>query len=526
MRSQPWRVEPGIGAACSGRGCGAKPEARTAAGCSNHRIVGDLPLPNMEAMMLRRNTAGQTDFWSEASLPGLATALDGDRMTEIFPQHLWALGLDRDWRVARCAIEKIYYRPHKRCGILYRLHFHHPSQAETNEWLYGEILPKDDALKHFKKLPARPGLNQSACACLRTLPAASLWQDFNMILWIFPHDPVMTTLARVVAPAAVAAEVEAHLPAFGLSPAAAWRVTATSCDRIKLLPGKRCVLRHHVRLAAPAGATRELTFYSKTYGAGKTRSRFVSLAAAHEHLTCGTGAINIPRPLFYLEESDSYWQEEWPGQALVEVLAEQNWRELMPRLAGVVADVHQKRINGLASAPTLDGIYREVTQDAAKLAKLLPPLAGLMAACSACLRAHKETLEAQEAPVTPIHGACRIEQFLIRGQELALIDFDALALGDPLADVAEFIASLQYLELSRDFSHAAVTTALTEFHESYAARAPWPCDRRRLAWYALSFFLTKLYAATKNCDRRALQKLNTAGREICAGWLAMMETRT
>ncbi len=473
--------------------------------------------------MSTRSAGCQTDFFNDTSLPGLATAVDGGRMAEIFPRHLFALGLNPDWRVSRCAVEKIYYRPHKRCGILYRLHFHHPAQTETNEWLYGEMLPKDDALKHFKKLPARSEHNHSACTCLSTLPATSLWQDLNMILWIFPHDPAMTMLARVVAPEAVAQSVAAHLPWFGLSPAAAWRVVATSCDRIKLMPGKRCVLRHHVKLVAPAGPTRDLTFYSKTYGDGKTRSRFAALTTAYEHLTSGTGAINIPRPLFFLEESDTYWQEEWPGQALVEVFAEQDWRELMPRLAGVIAALHQKRINGLSPAPALDGIYREVTQDAAKLTKLLPPLAGLLAAAMARLHAHKENLEQQAAPATPVHGACRIEQFLIRGPELALIDFDALALGDPLADVAEFIASLRYLELSRGFASADVTAALTLFCESYAARTPWPCDRRRLAWYALAFFITKLYAATKNCDRRALQELHTAGREICEGWLAMME---
>jgi thiamine kinase-like enzyme len=102
---------------------------------------------------------------------------------------------------------------------------------------------------------------------------------------------------------------------------------------------------------------------------------------------------------------------------------------------------------------------------------------------------------------------------------LALVDFDAVAMGDPHYDVAEFIASLQYLELSRGLSRQRLASAAKLFYESYAARVPWACDRRRIAWYTRAFLISKMFSSIKNLDFQALQRLESDGQEIMNGWL-------
>jgi thiamine kinase-like enzyme len=108
---------------------------------------------------------------------------------------------------------------------------------------------------------------------------------------------------------------------------------------------------------------------------------------------------------------------------------------------------------------------------------------------------------------------------LMRGAELALVDFDAVAMGDPHYDVAEFIASLQYLELSRGLSRQRLANAAKAFYESYAALVPWTCDRGRIAWYARAFLITKMFSSIKNLDFQALQRLELDGQEIINDWL-------
>jgi thiamine kinase-like enzyme len=108
---------------------------------------------------------------------------------------------------------------------------------------------------------------------------------------------------------------------------------------------------------------------------------------------------------------------------------------------------------------------------------------------------------------------------LVRGSKLALVDFDAVAKGDPHYDVAEFIASLQYLELSRGLSRQRLARAAQLFYESYAALVPWACDRRRIGWYARAFLISKMFSSIKNLDFPALQRLESDGEEIMNGWL-------
>jgi hypothetical protein len=108
---------------------------------------------------------------------------------------------------------------------------------------------------------------------------------------------------------------------------------------------------------------------------------------------------------------------------------------------------------------------------------------------------------------------------LARDGELAMLSFETLAQGDPLFDIGEFVASLHFLELTHGKPRARLTAAAKLFCESYAAQVPWPCDRRRLGWYALAFWISKMFGVCQHLDARALPHLETAGWEIAKQWL-------
>jgi aminoglycoside phosphotransferase (APT) family kinase protein len=290
------------------------------------------------------------------------------------------------------------------------------------------------------------------------------------------------------------------------------------------MPGKRCVLRYHISLVDPFGKSHNKTFYCKIYQDGRSRYHFDMLKSAYEQLTIQTAAVNIPRPLLHFDGLNTFWQDEWQGNALIDVLDKYEWDELFSRIARMLAAFHHNPADGFDPAPDLDAVLRTADEDAAKLLRVWPQQQRLVSTVLEHLNAAKAGLKKQEIPKVPIHGAWRIEQMLARGNDLALVDFDAVTLGDPLYDVAEFVASLQYLGLTRGLPHERITVAAETLCRRYAEQVPWCCDRRRIAWYALAFLMTKFYSSTKNLERRALQQLDSAGKAICEDWLKIVGT--
>ncbi|MCL4705899.1 phosphotransferase [bacterium] len=461
-------------------------------------------------------------LFDDPTLPLVATVMDVNAMPEQFTRYLHASGVDPKWQVMKCAIEKVYYRPGKHCGVLYRLALRHFSGAETDEWIYGRTVPAGTEEERFEKALAGLKPTPSAHEFLRPLPPISFWRDLNMILWVFPQDPDLETLPQSVDSAYVRQQVEANLEAFGVSAngsAAQWRCPEFYYDRIKFMPSKRCVLRYHVNLLDPSGKSHEKTFYCKIYNNGNSRYHFDMLKSAYEQLTVKSAAVNIPRPLLHFDGLHTFWQEEWPGHALLDVIDQYDWQDIFRRVALVLASFHRSPANGFDAAPDLNEVLEKADEDAAKLLRLWPQQQALVSRVLELLHATKPVFDKQEMPAVPIHGACRIEQMLARGNELALVDFDAVTLGDPIHDVAELIASLQYMGLTRGLDSERIAVASEAFYRSYAEQVPWACDRRRIGWYALAFLMTKFYSSTKNLERRALQQIETAGKAICEDWL-------
>jgi hypothetical protein len=460
--------------------------------------------------------------------------MDVNAMAQHFTRYFRASDIEPGWEVAHCTIEKVYYRPGKHCGVLYRLAFRHASGNEFDEWVFGRTVPHGTENERFDAAVADVQRSRPARDLLRLMPAINLWRDLNMILWIFPQDPKLATLPQVVDPAFVRQQVEANLPVLsgqalgasknGSNSKSEWRCAEVRYDRVKYMPAKRCVLRYHVNLIDPSGKSHEKTFYCKIYQDGRSRYHFDMLKSVYEQLTVKTAAVNIPRPLLHFDGLHTFWQEEWPGNALLDVINQFDWQDIFTRVALVLAAFHRSPANGFDSAPDLNVVLEKADEDGAKFLRLWPQQQPLVGRVLELLHATKKVFDKQEMPRVPIHGACRIEQMLARGNELALVDFDAVTLGDPIHDVAELIASLQYMGLTRGLSGERIAVAAETFYRSYAGQVPWACDRRRIGWYALAFLMTKFYSSTKNLERHALQQIDTAGKAICEDWLKTVGT--
>jgi len=472
-------------------------------------------------MMLDQSQNGSNIF-NDPKLPHLAAVMDDGLMAEHFARHLRAASPGLEWQVAECAIENVIYKPAKHCRLLYRLALRHPSGAAAEEWFYGQLYPPGLAEKRFDDAVASVKHSYVAHDFLKKLPPVSYWPDLSLVLWMFPQDPHMAGLPYLFDPNFVRQQVESNLRALdavenGAGPA--WRCADIRCDRVKYMPGKRCVLRYHAQLSGPAGQSREMTFYSKTYSDAMSRYYFQFLQTVYEQLIAQTAAVHLPKPLLHLDGLNTFWQEDWRGTSLSSVLDELDWDDIFPRVGRALAAWHGVRVTDLPNGPDPDDVLKVAEEDGMKLVDKMPMLRPLTGAALERLKAARATLAPQQIPAAPIHGAIRPSQMLIRGNELALVDLDDIALGDPLFDVAEFIVSVQYSEIRINRSRQKIARAVDLFLRHYAEQVPWPCDRRRLAWYAVAFLINKMCSSVKHRDVSTLQQLESTGQELVNGWL-------
>ena len=88
-----------------------------------------------------------------------------------------------------------------------------------------------------------------------------------------------------------------------------------------------------------------------------------------------------------------------------------------------------------------------------------------------------------------------------------MTDFDGVARGDPHYDVAEFQSSLLYQHFRRGLALEPQLGRAERFREAYAACAPWPIDRARLAWFTSAFLLEKLHGSLKGLETEIFPRI-------------------
>jgi hypothetical protein len=121
-------------------------------------------------------------LFEDPALPHIATVMDVDQMAEHFTRYFHASGLAAGWEVTHCGIEKVYYRPAKHCGVLYRLALRDSSGEKIDEWVFGRTVPPGTEDERFEAAVAGPRQSHAASDLLCFKPAINLWRDLNMIL--------------------------------------------------------------------------------------------------------------------------------------------------------------------------------------------------------------------------------------------------------------------------------------------------------------------------------------------------------
>ena len=453
----------------------------------------------------------------DPALPRLAVALDPAAMTQRFAAGFAERARGAAPRVRACDVEEVYYRPGRHCGILYRLSFDGREAPGHEEWLYARMLPRELLRPRFERA-LEAVIAAGASALVRSaLEPVSLWEDLGMIVWTFPIDPKLPGLLDVSDPHRVAHRFAHERARLGLGALGAGRASF-ALDRVKYMPTKRCVLRYSVETDSGNGhAADPFVFYAKAYPSGGSDARFRLQRAALEQLAAAHAAVEIAEPLVHLAEESGIWFAEWGGRGLIQVAGERGWEEMAERAAGALAAFHGTAIPGIPDAGTPAAMLAEFRRNGDHYAARVRAHGTLMARMLARLD-HGLPPAVGPRPHVATHGAFRAEHVRIRGERTALLDLDGMALGDPLRDVAEFVASLEFLALGSSRAPIDTEAVSRRFLECYDAAVPWRVDGASVAWYALGSLVNKLNIAVKRLSSPTLDRLEAGGEGLVERW--------
>jgi hypothetical protein len=479
---------------------------------------------------------------NDKSLSLLHQAVDPDFMAvafeEFFSREYAGLGL----KVNRCEVSRARHKPGKESKITYRLFGHDYENHPYDQWFYANI--------SFKNKKQSEGLNEQPAewpGCGFWKPA-SFWPKMNMALFAFPYDLELPYLNRLLDLDFVKQQIEQNLAGFGLPDG--WRCQEVACHKIKYRPGKRCVLRYEALMVDAANRQRPVVFYSKTYDKDISRYVYEVLQKICADQVCTSGRLNIPGVIAHIDSANTIWQHAWEGKKLARVGQELGWANLpqsglMPMIAKMLADLHQIKLMDQPLRPSLSPkiMSEHAHTDVANILQFLPEKQEMLDEIIAKFDATAPSREKSIPPAT-IHGTFKIAQILCRDTtpaspaegcdpeghrsdeasppagavKLGLVDFDSIASGDPLLDVAEFVASLEYLQVSDDIPAAPVQESIKSFLTSYQEQVSWTCDRRRLGWYVAAFLWGKVHASLKSFEAKASANI-LAAFHLISDWL-------
>lgn len=210
--------------------------------------------------------------------------------------------------------------------------------------------------------------------------------------------------------------------------------------------------------------------------------------------------FKIPEPLALDRENATFWISELAGRPPTRASLDHH---TVSRIAAALASFH--RCEPLVNGPPRTCVDQlvETTGRATALSELFPALQPRIAALVVRLQAEVSDLGSSD--IGNIHGAFRMRQLIIDGADIGLIDFDSLALGDPVEDVVDMM-----LDIDPDFDPGSDRTGpARRFLADYETTLGKELDHKRIRWQVPVQLLKRAYWLRHSALRRP-----DVGREL------------
>ena len=421
------------------------------------------------------------------------TQTNGELMAAAFEVFFKREYPDRAIKIQQCSVVNIYDKPGRSCRLTYQLTGKACGDEPFKQW----VNTRTNAQKH-KDLSVKMPRERLGYSFWKPV---SYWPEMNMILYMFPYDPKLPYLGQLLDSEFIKGQIHDNLTGLGLT--SGWECKKVVIDKIKYRPGKNCVLRYDVVMTDSKNNVRKIEFYGKTYNNSKSRYVYDVLRNICSTTACTQGQLHIPTPIAHIDSANTFWQFAWQGDKLINLGRKDGWRnilqsDMITNIAAMLALLHQTEVTGglLRTGNSVDIIAKHAKEDLADILPYLPERKNELENIADIIVDLRTTLRSS-IPSATLHGTFKIAQILCCDKKVAMIDFDFVCNGDPLYDVAEFIASLVSLKVVNRNLVDPITKSTDDFIFAYQKQVPWKCDHRRLSFYVVVFLLGKIHASLK-----------------------------
>lgn len=255
--------------------------------------------------------------------------------------------------------------------------------------------------------------------------------EIDTLLWAWPNDPAMPQLATLVDPA----RLGAHLPDMLRPPAGA----LVQAEVLRYEPERRATLRCGLPAAAAPGLVRWV--YGKTF---QDEGTALQLQQRFDHFwqlaRVDPLAPEVARPLGWDRATRTFWQDAAPGLPLMDLAKAHDALPEFERIGCALGKLHLAVLPTGAHRPTGHWLA-ELQRRVQKIGRALPGLLSRAERLGETLET--SALQLPAAAQSLIHGDFHPEQVWLCGARVVFFDFDEIALGNPMEDLAEFMVKLE-----------------------------------------------------------------------------------
>jgi aminoglycoside phosphotransferase (APT) family kinase protein len=384
-------------------------------------------------------------------LPHVRMALSRKRAMDFFNEHVLP-GMLPGREVIDLSQRRVRYKPGKECRVHYRLRLS-PVDGDRPRHQIATIIFRPDPAE-LQEVAMPPGGANGALA------GKALFVDaYACLVEFYPADHRLSGLARAVDADAMTGQLRSAGGDFA-------GATVIKVRVVRYRPGFTCVLRYKLESADGKPFDVMGKLYAKPEDAASMRRKLTSLNRQGADV-----GLTIPRPLETADTEQLVLMECVPGENMNRTLgttaSAAEARPLIDLAARSLAAFHRFDLEGAAQR-TLTRYFRRLGQRLGRIQRVAPDLAA---------RAHEvldgvdfdELTSGASAP-TLTHGDFKPNQFLVADGRAALVDLDRAGIGDPVVDVANFMAVLRKKATVDGMAHFVPLEE--RFLEQYLAARP------------------------------------------------------
>jgi len=416
----------------------------------------------------------------EATIPQLQQVLNEPFMREFWQDYIPVHFDHRRSDIARCQIIEKRYSPGKWCVVTYSLTF--GSEAEQHTFVLQVYADRGVACQlgrfQLEGVKVVPGLR------------ARLWQ--------FPHDPELRNLPALLN----ARRVQTLMPQRLFESLHAQGGCGLTPQALKYVPLKRSVVLVQVGRAGHGNHPKVLGKLDRDADGSSTFDTMQQLwvEQSHHHT-----AFAVVAPLEYDAQRRILWQSWSAGESFLHFAQRQGLSVACARVAEGLAALHRTPLRGLPVCSE-GAALKKLRERAGLLMAFHPPLEVPLSRLLACL----EDVEALRKPAVevPIHGDFNHSQILFEDGKPTVLDFTSSCFGDPLYDVALFVAGLYAPDVLVQTDVNELLQAVNTFCQAYQSRVPWKVAKQTLrAQVATALICRRAYKVLTRLEKGASEKI-------------------